>query len=225
MSHKIVYRPIRPEDTTAVAELIKLCFPQMPEEDQYTAEDLAELAELFPEGTIIAWEGDTVVGMGTGILTDIDFENFPRTEWEMLYDGEKNKHNPQGEYYYGSDIAVHPNYRRRGIGRNLYRHRKALVRERNLKGFVAAGVLPGYERFIKKLDIRTYVNRVIKGELHDSTLSMQLKNGFTVRRLLKDYFVYPRSDNWSALIVWRNPTYQPPDSKDRKTFSKQGEGG
>jgi hypothetical protein len=36
---------------------------------------------------------------------------------------------------------------------------------------------------------------------------MQLRNGFKVMRPIPDFFIYPRSSNWSALIFWPNPDF------------------
>ncbi len=58
------------------------------------------------------------------------------------------------------------------------------------------------------MDIQTYVDKVIAGELHDPTLTVQLRNGFEVRALIKDFYIFPRSKNWSTLIVWDNPDYE-----------------
>ena len=53
------------------------------------------------------------------------------------------------------------------------------------------------------------MDRVVAGEIHDSTLSFQLRRGFDVRGLLEDYIQDEASDNWATLIVWENPNYQP----------------
>ena len=181
----------------------------MPPGDQYTARELRELTRIFPEGTVIALDGDTVVGMGTGIFTNLELDNLPLSEDEVLYalDG-RNLHDWNGRYYFGSDMAVHPNYRGRGIGRGIYDRRKAVIQKYNKEGFVAAAVLPGYSEHEAALDIHAYLAKVIAGELYDPTLSMQLRNGFQCIRPIKDFFVFPRSSNWSALIIWPNPDYK-----------------
>ena len=48
-----------------------------------------------------------------------------------------------------------------------------------------------------------------RGEVFDPTLSVQIKNGFTVNRVLYDYITDPRCDNCAAQIVRRNPFYMP----------------
>ena len=206
---QIRYMPIQLEHVHGVKRVLDRCFPDMPPTEQYSIEELEELAEVFPEGTIIALDGDKVVAMSAGSFVDLDFDNLPPRERDLLHDEDGiSTHTPDGEYYYGSDIGVDPDYQGRGIARELYNRRKALVRTYNKRGFVAAGVLPGYEKHWDEMDIRTYVDKVIAGELHDPTLTVQLRNGFEVRALIKDFFIFPRSRNWSSLIVWDNPDYQ-----------------
>lgn len=205
----ITYQPIEQKYVRAVAELLRICFPLMPPEEQYNAKDLTELATVFPEGTVVALDGERIVGMGSGVFVTLDLDNMPPTEYDVLYDADgTNNHTMDGLYYYGSDMAVHPDYRRRGIGRALYEQRKAVIRRYNRKGFVAAAVLPGYEHHQDTLNIQSYVDKVVAGELFDATLSMQLRNGFQVHQVIHDFYIYPRSNNWSALIYWLNPEYQ-----------------
>lgn len=205
---EITYTILRHDLCQAVAELLEICFPLMPIEDQYTKEELEEVAEVFPVGTIVALDGTQVVGMGTGIFTDLDFDNLPPTENNLLYDADDRlRHDDNGDFYYGSDMAVHPAYRRRGIGRQIYNRRKQLVINNAKRGFVAAAVLPGYADYKQEIDIHAYLKKVKNGDLFDPTLSMQMRNGFKIIRPIKDFFVYPKSDNWSALIRWDNPDY------------------
>ena len=206
---KIRYTHLEAQYCKGVYELIQICFPDMPPEDQFTEADLLQLAEIFPQGTILAHDGERVVGMGTGVFLNLDFDNLPPTEQELLYDATTNtsKHNPEGDYYYGSDMAVHPDYRGKRIGRAIYNRRKALLVEHNRIGFAAAAVLPGFANHKDKIDIDTYIEQVLAGNLFDPTLSMQLRNGFRFIRVIKDFFIFPRSDNWCALIVWENPNF------------------
>lgn len=213
--NKITYTTIKHDLCEPIAELIKICFPLMPLEDQYSHEELLEVCDVFPEGTIVALDGERPIGMGTGIFADVDFENLPPTEKEFLYSNKTLNHNPNGAYYYGSDMMVHPEYRKRGIGRQIYNRRKGLVRDQNKRGFAAAAVLPGYANFKNKVDIYTYLEMVVDGEVFDPTLSMQMRNGFKLVRPIKDFFVYPRSNNWAALIVWENPAFQRKRVKSR----------
>ncbi|MBI3957174.1 MAG: GNAT family N-acetyltransferase, partial [Chloroflexi bacterium] len=52
-----------------------------------------------------------------------------------------------------------------------------------------------------------YVDRVVAGEFFDSTLTVQLRNGFAVHGVLQDYFPDSETGGWASLIVWENPEY------------------
>ncbi len=203
----IRYTTLKHEHSARAAALLALCFPTMLPDGVYHQDDLEYIAETFPEGTIVALDGDKVVGLGIGVFVDLDFDNMPDTETEVTYPNQKTYHDPDGQYYYGADFCVHPNYRRRGIGSQIYIRRKAVVTANNRKGFAAAAVLPGYAEHKATMDAHTYVDKVIAGELFDSTLSMQLKNGFRVKKVIHDFYDYEKSDNWSALILWNNEGY------------------
>lgn len=202
---EITYTIINKSLCEPVGELVDLCFPDMPDIDKYDAEDLAELEAVFPQGTIVALDGDKPVGMGTGIFVDLDFDNLPPTENDLLEINNESAHNPAGDYYYGSDFCVHPDYRGRGIGRAIYVRRKALVTDNQKLGFAAAAVLPGYLHHKHELNIDQYLEKVKAKEIFDPTLSMQIRNGFKIIRPVQHFFTYPKSDNWAALIFWENP--------------------
>ncbi|MEM7344533.1 MAG: GNAT family N-acetyltransferase [Chloroflexota bacterium] len=190
-----------------VAQLLEICFPDMPDHDQYGLEELQEMARRFPEGTVLALDNESVVGMGTGIFVDIEFDGLT-TERNLIAQNGEQISNPHGSYYYGSDMAVHSDYRGRGIAREIYNRRKALVVDCNKKGFVAAATLPGFADHKDQLDIKTYLAKVVDKELFDPTLSVQLRNGFRFIRPIHRFYEYPQSDHWAALIIWDNPEYE-----------------
>ena len=123
----------------------------------------------------------------------IDFDLYDEADnWKKLSDsGYITNHDPDGETLYGIEIMVHPDFRGYKLSRRLYRARKELAREKNLKNIVIGGRIPGYKKHQKKLTAREYVQKVMDKELYDPVLTAQLANGFILKRII---LAYMRSD-------------------------------
>ena len=53
-----------------------------------------------------------------------------------------------------------------------------------------------------------YAKKVVVGELKDSVLSFQLKNGFRFIKILPNYLYDKRSLNYASFVEWVNPQYR-----------------
>lgn len=179
-------------------------FPTVDPADLYSAPELSDLAEAFPEGNFVALDGDEPVAMGLGVRVHFDLSRPQHRLKDLMAEGGKAGHNPDGEWYYGTDISVDPRYRRRGIGSRLYDLRKQVCRDLGLRGIIAGGVIPGYAEHKDSMSAAEYVDKVAAGELYDRTLTFQVKNGFEVRGVLENYMEDPTVDSWASLIVWIN---------------------
>ena len=187
-------------------EAIELaCFPMANPDDLLSAEDIRAYAHTFPEGYFVAMVDGEPVGMGAGIFLDFDFDEPQHTIASITGDHQCGNHDPDGDWYYGTDITVLPSHRGRGIGGMLYERRKALVKEHGKLGIIAGGSLPGFFEHKATMTIQDYVEKVVSGELRDPTLTFQMDNGFEVRGLLENYLEDEADDGWAALIVWENP--------------------
>ena len=60
--------------------------------------------------------------------------------------GYASRHDPQGDWLYGMDVCVDPDFRGRRIGQRLYNERKRLCQHLRLKGVVFAGRMPNLAR-------------------------------------------------------------------------------
>ncbi len=198
------------EDLAPQCAVLELgCFPHADPAELISENDFRAYARVFPEGFFVCLDGDRVVGQGAGIFLDFDFDHPQHSIVGITGLHQCGNHDPDGDWYYGTDIVVHPDYRRRGIGRRLYALRKEVVRRRNKKGIIAGGHIPDFAKYKHAMSAAEYVDKVARGELYDSTLSFQLENGFEPRGVLANYIRDESTDGWSALIVWENPDYQP----------------
>jgi len=206
---ELTYTNIRAEWAEALQHIEHTAFPTADTEDLYWADELRALALEFPEGGVVVLDGDTPVAMGLGIRVHFDFSHTQHSIRDLVGVDGGTGHVPDGPWYYGTSIAVLPDYRRRGIGKRLYDMRKQICRDLNLAGIVAGGVIPGYADHKDDMSAADYVAKVSAGELYDATLTMQIANGFEARGVIADYIRDPAVDSWASLIVWDNPDYNP----------------
>ena len=202
----IVFRQIDAAMAPQLAAIELGTFPNVDPDSLYDEESLRQLATVFPDGCYVAFDGQRPVGLGVGILLDFDFDHVDHEASEVY-----NAHDPNGEWYYGTTIAVLPEYRGRGIGNELYKRRKDVVRRLNKRGIVAGGVLPGYAEHKDTMSAEEYLEKVSAGELYDPTLTFQIENGFEARAVIHDYVKDESVGNNACLIVWDNPDYTPSD--------------
>jgi GNAT superfamily N-acetyltransferase len=206
---EVIITTISPPYFDALEELQRIVYPTLGSQELMTSRHFAGQYARFAEGQIVALCDNKVVGQGSGFFINFDFEH-PNHTFREICDGFLvTHHDPNGAYYYGADISVHPAYRGRGIGRLIYDARKEVVRRHNRRGIVAGGLIPGYAAYKHELTPQEYVDRVLSGALQDSTLSFQVRMGFQVRGLIPDYIEDSASDNWATLIEWVNDAYRP----------------
>jgi GNAT superfamily N-acetyltransferase len=189
-------------------ELELQAFPHADPADLLDQKDIEAYADIFPEGFFVCLDGDRVVGQGAGIFLDFDFDHPQHRIVDITGEHQCLNHDWEGDWYYGTDIVVHPDYRRRGIGKRLYELRKQVVREHNKKGIIAGGHMAGYADHKDRMSVEDYVAAVAAREIHDATLTFQMDNGFQIRAVLYDYLRDEATDDASALIVWENPDHE-----------------
>lgn len=204
----IEIRPMRISDTEACEGLDRGCFPTVDPSTIYTAEQFRHHIGLFPEGQWVAEEARTglQVGFTSTLRINIDFAS-PHlvSVYKDTDHGWFNTHIPGGAYLYGADMCIDAAHRGLGIAREFYNCRKSLCRALGLAGQVVCGLIPGYSRHRREMTAYEYVNKVIAGDLHDPTLTTQLRNGFVARGLLPEYVHDDVTGGWAVLLEWRNP--------------------
>jgi GNAT superfamily N-acetyltransferase len=197
-------------DLVAQLEAIqRASFPSLAEEEIMTAAHYAAQIKRFPAGQFaVLNKAGRAVACSTDFRTTVDFDHFEHRYIDAVDHNWLGNHNPAGDWLYGADIGVLPEYRRQGLATMLYRARHNLIRHLNLRGHVAGGMLKGYGQYKDELTVEDYVTKVTAGELFDPTLSIQLKRGFKIHGIIQNYVDDPSCAGKAAFIVWYNPDYR-----------------
>ena len=191
------------EHAEALEELQRVVFPTLADEERFKKEHYLKHIEIFPEGQLVAFDEDAgrVVGMTSTIRWSFDFEHINHTFAEVLEGGWLTSHDPEGEWLYGCDLGTHPQYRRRGIARELYVARREVVRRLGLRGQVTVGLLAGYGELADEMSVESYYQSVLAGERSDPTVSVQMHLGFEPRDLVRNYVDDPGCGHCGVLLV------------------------
>jgi len=175
--------------------------------DTFIAPHFLEHIRRFPQGQFIALLNGQAVGYAVTMRTARSPYAVPLPWMDAIGDMTLRNHHPQGEWLYGVDFLVHPEFRKRGIGTKLYRARFDLVKRSNLRGFYAGGMLAGYHKYQHKMSVIEYANAVRAGQIKDPTVSMQLNRGFRPQSVIKNYSDDPHPYDSAMLIIWDNPRF------------------
>lgn len=217
---KLFIRLATEADAQAIADLERRVYAPAPALD---ARMIRGQIYNFPEGQFVAEYDGKVVGHCATFIVSEDVGLKPHNWVEITANGFASRHDPDGDYLYGMEVAVDPDYRRLRIGQRLYRARKKLCEDLNLNGIIFGGRMPGYRRrqrqFPEPLD---YIKAVQAREIRDVTINFHIANGFEPIGVLKNY---DREDTQSAghatHMLWRNP--QLPTKQEAQDQSPEGQ--
>lgn len=189
------------EDYPQLLEIQRACFPTpYPEEQLWSKAQIASHLKHFALGALCVEVNGLLIASATALI----LENPPHTFAAATDNGFIGNHNPHGDTLYGVDMAVHPNWRGRGVARRLYQARFDLVQSLGLKRFMAAGRMPGLLQH-PNLSPEDYVALIVRGELTDPTLTPQFKNGLSPVQVLHGYIEDAESRDCALLLEWKNP--------------------
>lgn len=208
----ITIRNARPADAQAIYETNCAAYNADPILDArwyVQPESVMRHIERFPEGVFVAEHRNQVVGFALTMRTSYAPEARPRSWSEAIGGLELRNHDPKGDWIYGIDFGVRPDYRKRGIGTRLYKARFAMIERLNLKGYYAGGMLPGYARHAHEMTLQEYGEAVRSGEITDPTVTMQINRGFEAGQVIPYYCGASEIDCSAMVIVWRNRKYRP----------------
>ena len=197
----LVIASAQPGHAAQLEALQRVVFPTLADEERFKAAHYLKHLELFRAGQFVGLDGERVVAATATIRLHFDFADRTHTFADIIQGGWLTSHEPDGDWLYGADVGVHPDYRGRGLALALYAARQELVWTLGLKGQVTAGMMSGFGTVKHQMSAEEYYEGLVAGRINDPTLSMQRRVGFQFRALLKDYLQDPICDNYSVLIV------------------------
>jgi len=193
-----------PGHAEALEELQRIVFPTLSAGERLRADQYLRHLEIFPEGqfvlTTTPGRGRTVIGMTTTMRTDFDLSDYHHSFSETSGGGWLTRHQPEGEWLYGLDMGIHPDWRGRGGARLLYRARQLLVRRLGLVGQLTVGMMNGYGAVSDRLSGEEYYRQWLNGDRDDPTLTRQRNIGFEPLGLIPDYLHDPGCGNYGVLL-------------------------
>jgi GNAT superfamily N-acetyltransferase len=196
----------RAEHAVQLEELQNIVFPLLEPTERLRKEHYLKHIELFPEGQFVALDGTRVIGMTTTLRLSEKTIVRNHTFAEVTQGGFCTSHEPLGEWMYGVDVGTHPDYRRRGITRALYQARHETCRRLGLKGQYSMGMLNGFAAVKDRYTLDEYYTKVVAKEVVDPTVSIQMRIGFQIKGLARDYLNDPTCGDACVRLTLRTET-------------------
>lgn len=204
---KLVLRNATPEDIPAIRALTAKVYAALGSNGAYSAAQLRGHQHHFREGQFVALYDGAVVGYCATFRISGKLALKPH-DWESITGrGYASRHDPEGDWLYGMEICVDPDYRGLRIGQRLYNARKQLAQHLHLQGIVFGGRMPNLNRRWSQVrSPERYVELVREGRLRDPVINFQLRNGFEPVGVLRGYLPTDHeSRGFGTHMVWRNP--------------------
>ncbi|MBM3595068.1 MAG: GNAT family N-acetyltransferase [Alphaproteobacteria bacterium] len=201
---KLLIRQARVGDVPAIARLSAKVYGRV---EAFTRAEVRGQINNFPEGQFVAEYEGTVVGhCATMVLTA--GQAFAPHDWEEISAGGYGRPpTDDGEVLYGFGVCVDPDYRRLRIGQRLYRKRKELCQDLELKGIAFAGRMPGFARRRRSYPTpEDYLQAVLERKVRDAVITFQLSEGYEPLGILPDYIPTDKESGGNAVLMyWTNP--------------------
>ncbi len=189
-------------DVAGVVALQPLAFPQPFDPDlHWEASHIERHLEIFPEAQFVAEVDGEIVGSCSN--TRIGEAAWrAHGSWVETVGGPYLENlDLSGSTLYGLDISVHPEFRRRGLGRAFYQARYDFVAGHGLARYGTACRLPDF-RNSGYANVRSFADAVVDGRATDRTLTPLLRMGLAYRGVIENYMEDAESGDAAALLEW-----------------------
>ncbi len=207
ITHKLKTRHLQATDYQAIQDISRRVYKGV--SVPWTEEEIGQLITRFPEGQICIEDNGVAVAIALSLIIDFSLFGEQHSYEQIVRGGTFKSHDPEGDYLYGIDVSVDPEYQGMRLGRRLYDARKELAENLNLKGILLGGRISDYHKFSGEMSAQQYIQKVKNKELFDPVLSFQISNDFHVRNLLFDYWPEDHESRGNAVLLeWINIYYQ-----------------
>lgn len=175
--NEFVIRNATPEDAIQMEYIQKQCYPSLDATELINRDHFINHIKIFPEGQIVLERDGIVVGSASTFRS-----HFPTQEQTFLESSDNlwitNVHVPDGEWLYGIDMGILPEYRGLGLSKEMYLVRQELCKKLGLKGQLIAGMTIGYGKVKERMTIEEYCYALEIKKFSDPTVTPQNKAGF-----------------------------------------------
>lgn len=198
---------IRQATLADAAAIVRLSTKVYGRPDAFTRAEIRGQINNFPDGQFVAEYEGKVVGHCATMIVPADLAFKPHTWEEISGGGYGRPPAADADVLYGFEVCVDPDFRRLRIGQRLYRKRRELCQDFELKGIAFAGRMPGYSRRRRRYpDPAAYLEAVQAKKVRDQVLEFQLSEGYEPRGILPDYLPGDHESGGNAVLMyWTNP--------------------
>ena len=186
LNNRFLVRNATLSDAIGMEFVQKKCFPTLHPTELMGHQHFESHIKTFPEGQlVIEFEGQII---GSASTLRCDFPEHDHSFMEAsdnLWIIKTNK--PRGDWMYGIDMGVLPEFRRLGLSKELYKARAEICEKLNIIGQIISGMTIGYSQFKSKMTIQEYCLALEKKLIIDPTIEPQLRAGFRWIRPIYNY--------------------------------------
>lgn len=208
---KLITRRATLADIPGIRKLMAKAYSELGSQGMYSEAQLSGQINQFPEGQFVVTYDDEIIGY-CATFRIAESLGLKQHDWVTITGrGYASRHDPQGDWMYGMEVCVDPDFRGQRIGQRLYNERRRLCQDLRLKGIVFAGRMPNLDKRWKSVgSAENYLKLVIEGKQRDPVIGFQIRNGFEPIGVLHDYLPFDReSRGYATHMIWRNPQVAP----------------
>ena len=199
LENQFLIRNAKAEDAIQMEFVQSRCYPPLDKSEIMDRRHFENHIKIFPEGQIVVESDGKIVGAASTFRC-----NFPDHDSTFLEETDNlwitKVHIPEGDWMYGIDMGVLPEYRGLGLSTEMYKARLEVCKMLGLKGQIIAGMTIGYGRYKDKMTIEEYCYALEINKFTDPTITPQRKAGFRWIRPLYNYINDPESGYGSILM-------------------------